>query len=1010
MAGIPDGDLRYAFLGKIKIPVIASWPQCSFVSYHDSKFSSPLELFEFIHGIKDIRKIDKLLTDGVVFHHHDHGSVATGTPVNHPSGSVTTGSVLRTLANPSEVSSLSVVLSLLSADAVMGHGFHYPPFRTCDSKDRSCLHADVSMTPGCIHDPSAFNLSHFNKPCVQNTSTVADAVYHVEDAVQNYQEFRCVFTIELDVWFKENALKHHFLTETAFSGAGCDTSFRIPLVDLFDALSVVSTGTGPLGEDTGGHTLVKAMKDPYSPLMRATRDFVRTRAHVSASNTTDGGTPARTVLDMIIPPPYSDPDAHMDDDIERNIRKLPFIPQAHQRNSIMRMIDFETRPLSDRFWYDLETQSATGRCKLKYCPLMNMIRKCNPRAEYPYGGGLLCDDTGLGKTLTVISTCALTCDKGPTLVVVPLSVLDHWKRELTKLNGTTFNVGGVSSDPARSDPTFRYYCYYGASRTRDATRMRDYTVILTTYTTLTHDYKGSNSPSPRVVENTGAQQPDPSTSVPHDPDHTESSAVVNAHQQSTDRASPLHQIDFHRIVLDEGHRVSRSAQVACANISARNRWSVTATPLGDGTSYINLYSQLSFVCRTPDRYYLSTSTRPPESVLSLGPRTWTTHIMNNGIVTGMTHHTTLDANGQQVRPVPPILLGILEHLVIRTSDVVASRLLTDGWIVPKIRYLTMRTPLDGARRVVYNNFKRETLKRIVNQARSGTAVTHTFNAFRRWLSLGGFSSDPTSLPTDEFAPPVLSPNERDGVVMPDDVCNICLETFENPCVLPCSHFMCLECVSNMMTRNTGMLAVSGICPMCRQSFNTRDIRLYDTIRVEDTGVSETGGAPPKVNTFTEYVRHFYERFTAENNNIIPKVVVFSEFKETHRILGQFIPLSLGDTRVFFLNGQMTQAQRTHVVTDFNNHTTPSILILSVRACSVGINLQAAASVVFMEPLLHKTDETQAIGRVKRMGQLSEYVEVVRIVSEGTIEELMVDNPHTWTPNVASIKELFVFSS
>jgi hypothetical protein len=992
MTGITNVDHRFAFLCKVQIPVVASWPQCSSINFYNSKFSSPLELFEFIHEVKDLFKIGKLLTDGAVFRHQDHESV-------------TTGSVLRTLVNPAEASSFSAVLSLLNADALMGHGFHYPPVRTCDSKDRSCLHADVSVKPGVLHEPPTFDAFHADKPCVRNTPNVVDAVYRVSST-----DVRCVFTIELDIWFKKNVLKHHFLSETAFSGADRDASFRVPLVDLFTAIGVVGIVTGSRDDDTRGRTLVETMKDPDAALTRAALDFVRVRARAAAANATDEGVPARTVLNMIPPPPRSDPGARMDDDIEGNIRKLPYSLMTHQRNSIMQMIEFETCPLSDRFWYDFDAQGINEWCKLRYCPLMNMIRERSPRADVPSGGGLLCDETGLGKTLTVISTCALTCDKGPTLVVVPLSVLDHWKRELTKLNGTTFDGDGdgASSDPARPDAPFRYYCYYGGTRIRDATRLRNNTVILTTYTTLAHDYKRAVSSPSRVVENAGTQHSDPSPTGSHDPDHNETPAEVNVHQQIPDQGSPLHCIDFHRVVLDEGHKVPRTAQTACEEISSRNRWSVTATPLGDGASYRSLYSQLSFVCRSPGRNFLA-ETAPPESLISLDPRTWGTHILNNGTVAGMAHHAILELNGHPVHPIPPTLLGILEQLAIRTTDVVANELSTEGWVVPKTRCLILRTPLDGARRVVYNNYKRETLRRIIAQARSGTAVTHTFNAFRRWLSLGGFSTDPANLPMAEFAPPVLSPVERDSVVVPDDVCNICLETFENPCILPCSHFMCLECVSTMMTRNTGTPADTGACPMCRQSFNTRDIRLYDGIGTEGAVEDATHSAPPKIDTFTEYVRQFYERFAAERHNIIPKVVVFSEFKETHRLLGAFVPLSLVDTRVFFLNGQMTPVQRARVVTEFNEHATPSIIILSIRACAVGINLQAAASVVFMEPLLHKTYETQAIGRVKRMGQLSEYVEVVKIVSEGTIEELMVDNPSTWTPTVSNIKQLLVHS-
>ncbi|WP_157856625.1 SNF2-related protein, partial [Streptomyces wedmorensis] len=50
-------------------------------------------------------------------------------------------------------------------------------------------------------------------------------------------------------------------------------------------------------------------------------------------------------------------------------------------------------------------------------------------------GGILADEMGLGKTVQTIAAHLLRqatpATAGPTLVVAPLSVLNHWKDEIT---------------------------------------------------------------------------------------------------------------------------------------------------------------------------------------------------------------------------------------------------------------------------------------------------------------------------------------------------------------------------------------------------------------------------------------------------------------------------------------------------------------------------------------------------------------------------------------------------
>ncbi|KAF1989864.1 DNA repair protein rad5 [Aulographum hederae CBS 113979] len=122
-----------------------------------------------------------------------------------------------------------------------------------------------------------------------------------------------------------------------------------------------------------------------------------------------------------------------------------------------------------------------------------------------------------------------------------------------------------------------------------------------------------------------------------------------------------------------------------------------------------------------------------------------------------------------------------------------------------------------------------------------------------------------------------------------------------------------------------------------------------------------------------------------------KSVVFSQFTS----FLDLIEPALTRDRIPFLrfDGSMTQKARAAVLTSFAappapGITTPTVLLLSLRAGGVGLNLTCAKRVFMMDPWWSFAVEAQAIDRVHRMGQESE-VKVVRFVVEGSIEEKML---------------------
>lgn len=114
-----------------------------------------------------------------------------------------------------------------------------------------------------------------------------------------------------------------------------------------------------------------------------------------------------------------------------------------------------------------------------------------------------------------------------------------------------------------------------------------------------------------------------------------------------------------------------------------------------------------------------------------------------------------------------------------------------------------------------------------------------------------------------------------------------------------------------------------------------------------------------------------------------KSVVFSQFRTMLLLLEE--PLRQGGFKVLRLDGTMNAKKRADVIKDFGASDGPTLLLASLKASGVGINLTAASRVYLMEPWWNPAVEEQAMDRVHRIGQ-KEDVKIVRLIAKDTIDE------------------------
>ena len=115
-----------------------------------------------------------------------------------------------------------------------------------------------------------------------------------------------------------------------------------------------------------------------------------------------------------------------------------------------------------------------------------------------------------------------------------------------------------------------------------------------------------------------------------------------------------------------------------------------------------------------------------------------------------------------------------------------------------------------------------------------------------------------------------------------------------------------------------------------------------------------------------------------------KVLVFSQFVQMLTIICRAIEDCGWD--YCYLDGRTKN--RMQVVNEFEHNPDKRIFLISLKAGGTGLNLTVADTVILFDPWWNPMVENQAIDRAHRIGQTNK-VQVVRLISKGTVEEKIV---------------------
>ncbi|WP_440113346.1 DEAD/DEAH box helicase [Paenibacillus sp. QZ-Y1] len=117
-----------------------------------------------------------------------------------------------------------------------------------------------------------------------------------------------------------------------------------------------------------------------------------------------------------------------------------------------------------------------------------------------------------------------------------------------------------------------------------------------------------------------------------------------------------------------------------------------------------------------------------------------------------------------------------------------------------------------------------------------------------------------------------------------------------------------------------------------------------------------------------------------------RILIFSQFASMLNLIRQ--TLAAQGRNLFYLDGQTPTESRVEMCRRFNEGEA-ELFLISLKAGGTGLNLTGADTVILYDLWWNPAVEEQAIGRAHRMGQ-KQVVQVIRLVTEGTIEEKILE--------------------
>uniref|UniRef100_J3LDE0 SWI/SNF-related matrix-associated actin-dependent regulator of chromatin subfamily A member 3-like 2 n=1 Tax=Oryza brachyantha TaxID=4533 RepID=J3LDE0_ORYBR len=581
-------------------------------------------------------------------------------------------------------------------------------------------------------------------------------------------------------------------------------------------------------------------------------------------------------------------------------------------------------------------------------------------------GGILADAMGLGKTIMTISllladsskgcisaqNSTQICEETNGLSESPIQSQDAVKKlaspfsfsKLRKHKAPLIAGGNLIVCPmtllgqwkaeieAHTTPgSVSIYVHYGQNRPKEASLIGQSDIVLTTYGVLSSEFSNESS--------------------------TENGGVYSIH--------------WFRVVLDEAHMIKSPKSLislAAAALTADRRWCLTGTPIQNNLE--DIYSLFRFLRVEPWRNWAlwhKLVQKPYEEGDERGLKL--VQSILKPIMLRRNKNST-DKEGRPIIVLPPANIEVkycdlseaekdFYEALFRRSKVKFDQFVEQGRVLHN--YASILELLLRLRQCCDHPF--------LVLSRGDTQEFADLNKLaKRFLNGGsGAVNGDSSVPSRAYIEEVVQELQKG-----EGECPICLEAFEDAVLTPCAHRLCRECLLSSWRSTT-----AGLCPVCRKSISKQDLITAPTDNRFQIDVEKNWVESSKIS--------FLLRELEVLRSSGAKTIVFSQWTAFLDLLQ--IPLSRHNFSFARLDGTLNLQQREKVIKEFSEDKTILVLLMSLKAGGVGINLTAASNAFVMDPWWNPAVEEQAIMRIHRIGQ-TKSVSIKRFIVKGTVEERM----------------------
>ncbi|KAF0535217.1 SNF2 family N-terminal domain-containing protein [Gigaspora margarita] len=615
------------------------------------------------------------------------------------------------------------------------------------------------------------------------------------------------------------------------------------------------------------------------------------------------------------------------------------------------------------------TGTSAGRHTVYYNVITNKETSEKPQMR----GGIVADDMGLGKTIQILALILSTqnealnfCQNSDEIcfsktTIETTSTLDS---HITVSNHNLSNKSHSSSIFSNQDHLIRsrgtliicplsavsnweeqlsshvqegalsLYVYHGGSRISDPSLLVNYDIVITTYNVSGTEY---------------SKQSRENSSIP----------------------SALQKINWFRIVLDEAHiirDVNTVQSKAAHSLTAERRWCLTGTPIQNKVD--DLFALIKFLHMHPfdekDKwnYYIS---RPIKSIDLVG-------ISRLQILMKcITLRRTKVHDGKPLLSLPPRNFYI-RYLELNEYE----RKLYDKIYCSQAEQFK--------RLEQQNNIMQHYVSILQSILRLRQICAH-FALVKESELLDDFGDKPVSDGLTHARGMILLNLVRENGM---DQCGSCMqELAQTSIVTKCEHLFCMECATKVMgdilvstnsITNSCKSPAFVACPSCEHILGTSDVLEINDSKNFENNYQLRADREKNIHS-TKVEALVTDLLQAKVDGI--KSVVFSQWT---RML-DLIEDALKEKNILFtrLDGTMTRAERTHNMDVFKRKFDVSVILVSLKAGCVGLNLTSAQRVYLMDPFWNPSVESQAIDRIHRLGQTSP-VDIIKFIIRNSVEE------------------------